>query len=403
MNTLPHDILDIVKEQLDYPLFNEPWMCDVIKANAFIINAHNEYGLSNGTAVENKFIVSAAAPEHLPELLWRDYEYLKRGLKSTIDVEKTLFLFENFGPTPEAQNIKVKYQNGIFNSIIFRTPLVYFLNSVFSKIFIVTSFYQHAGCLPEHDGILGSDDYSDESLIAGIYNDIEVFFDKSLITQEISPPHFADPYDYCERVEGVRRFILAHEIGHTIHTREISEVIFNTLSSTFALNSSTLRLWAEEIWCDVFALATILEIYENTALEGPALYELENILIGVLTYFTILDVVDIAIEREINLETTHPPSWLRREHFRNCVKASSIYHSNLKLQQTLQRNWRRLNSFQNVLTGGFSPVGIYLEFRNKLTAFGLRAHNNAFRILTNEISSVYNGDLQQLNHDQGYF
>jgi hypothetical protein len=456
MNTMVAD--DLVRHLITDlnvgALVETEWLCDVTDANASVIRMHNSYGESHGKIVEEKFRSVSGQPRRLQDLLRGDYRYLSRGRTSLDDQAARFAFLEIAGPHPNAFIFRAEQFDLPVHVICFRSPLLFFLHSAFSKIFILTNLNRHADCLPEHDSVMDGEEYSDTSLLAGLFNDIELLFDLRYLSLSISPPHLADPFEYCERVEGARRFILGHEIGHAVYASHFAQECAHISESMLPNNDlnlceflagrilwdkDTLNLlrtnsdessdwkeglvkltlllksdeslssgWAEEFWCDWFSLNSILQVYGDAELEGPALFELENALIGIITFFTVMDIVDVVLMNHKVIGPTHPPALLRREAMRKTVKQHPIYQRNPTLHSTLGRNWQVLNAFREFAGGANAPpvhsdLWDTFAFRDKLTNFGLDAYRSLFDATVWESLIKYGFDIRKQNADQGSF
>lgn len=245
--------------------------------------------------------------------------------------------------------------------------------------------------------------------MAGVFNDIEVLFDKRRLFLPFAPPHIAWPYDFCEQVEGARRFILAHELAHCIFSDPLRPTRVD------ALIPEDLAKWGgpahrEEYWCDAFAIDALLRIYEGQPMVDTAFSEVENGIVGILLYFTILDIVNAALGEHLNLSADHPLPLFRREAIRHIVKSHPLYRDSAQLQRELCAKWRRLNAFR-LFTGGVNaPIFFqanslwsYPDFLERLTDFGHTAYRRNFDAVRTEVDIFYDGDLEALNADHGEF
>jgi hypothetical protein len=224
--------------------------------------------------------------------------------------------------------------------------------------------------------------------LAGIYNDVELFYERSLLDKPVEPPHIGCPYGYCEEVDGARRFLLAHELGHArvldiggAHC--LSALPERTTHYGFALLDSL--EWREELFCDQFAVCSILDVYRQADLEGELLNELEGALVGVLTLFTLFDLVGGATGSAFATES-HPPALLRRDWIRLVIKSHPVYERCDALRKVLFHNWGLLNSFRRLASGLYSPNSFAsgefkaaLDFDKYLSPFGRRARGWLFK------------------------
>jgi hypothetical protein len=207
-----------------------------MRINKELIELHNQYSIRNALAVEDKFLRIDAHPKTLEELLWADFEYLAVGQPSFREHADQFVFTEVAGPNPNALVLSLETTPSV-HVVCFRSPLLHLINSTFSKMWTLGHPFRHGDCLPEHEHILNSDAYSDTKLLAGFFNDLEVLFDERRLQIPIDPPHLASPYDYCERVEGARRFILGHELGHLGYNNDRSwESQYDGLVQTVGIN-----------------------------------------------------------------------------------------------------------------------------------------------------------------------
>jgi hypothetical protein len=431
----PELVRSLITDLADGPLVETEWLCDVMDANAYVIGMHIRSAKAQGGSVESKFEEVSGRPRRLRDLLLEDYRYLSRGQALLAGLESRFEFLEIAGPNPNAYIISAEESGIDCNIVCFRSPMLYFLHSGYSKVFILTHNARHADCLLEHEALMNEPTYSDTSLLAGLFNDIETLFDQRYLSLPISPIHLADPFDYCERVEGTRRFILCHEIGHALYASRMfndwaridesllpdkNVDICHFLAERMLWDEETLRMnaadaldwaddvvrralqlkldaslssgWAEELWCDSFSLQTILRVYGEEELDGPPLYELESALIGILEYFTLMDIVEVVLRANKVISATHPPPLLRREALRNAIKQHPLYGMNEKLRHTLSRNWKSLNGFRMFAGGANAPfvhsdLWSTLDFQDQLTDFGRSAYRALFDATVHEAYS----------------
>jgi len=300
------------------------------------------------------------------------------------------------GPSPNAIVISVKGEGGPLHAIGFRACLLRFLHAVYSKIWELTGDTRYEGCLEEHEHILAREEYSDTHLLAGFYNDIELLFDQQRLFVPIDPPHWTEPYDYCGRVEGARRFILAHEIGHAIWLDQDRSLLAGTLSE-YRLSQAQAHQWAEELWCDTFALQSLLAVYGPEPLEGTRLYDAEDLVVGVLQYMILMDIVELVLSEHGLIALDYPPSAVRELYLRTAIKEHPLYGNSADFRESVQRVWRRLRVFSRFIGGYGTPdqngrMWSKQELLNRLSSFGLAAYNTiadqSLRLLAERESAV---------------
>lgn len=438
----------LINHLTDGQLVNVEWLCDVITAHAELIAVYNQSNKENGKPVEDKFLNLVAGKKRLFELLYTDLAYLCKGRPELKQLEGQLVLCEISGPNPNACLLALKINGKTHSIICFRGSLIHFLHSAYSKIFILTHNYQHADCLPMYDSLITTEQYSDTNLLASFFNDIECLFNLNYLSLPINPPHIVNPFEYCERVEGTRRFILGHEVGHVVYDSnqdwacvdnsllpdvnlEVCILLAGRMSQNNIIdphgfnayewiddvmhhaaivhkNNRIRKYWVEELWCDSFSLLTILQIYKEQVLEGPPLFEIENTLIGILTYFTVMDIIEIVLHKNKVINPTHhPPSFLRVQAIRKLIKNHSVYKESSALQATLNRNWKRLNSFKMFVGGNAPSVFLSLwsrnEFLKKLTKFGTKAYHAIFDAQAYESLCKFGYNIHKINADYHCF
>jgi hypothetical protein len=372
---------DILAANALGPLFDEAWTCNPVSAVADILASHNEARAAQGQAVADKFKNPQPIPCRLRELLWRDYEFLAMGEPSLRSPKGCYILEEVSGPKPHSEYIKLEVEGVLHHVILFHSPLLYFVHSAFSKI--ITMLEIEPDVLPEHRRMLSETAYSDVSLLAALLNDIEIFFNSAAIRTELAPPHLVSPYDFCEFIDGARRFLLAHEIGHAhFHETEDSDYTKMLFMENMSLDQDTAAAWTEELWCDQFAILTILDIYEDChsrgELTGELQFEFENALNGIILLFAVLELAEIAVEGDRQSTPTHPPYDFRLAVLRGLIKEHSLYPKLPGLPASLQGAWMRLKAFRSLQPfTTLGPMATYLACdidRNPLTEFGRRAY-----------------------------
>jgi hypothetical protein len=195
-----------------------------------------------------------------------------------------------------------------------------------------------------------------------------------------TPEHLGSPYNYCEQVDGARRFLLGHEIGHSVFRMTdqaaVSAYVQEFVAQLKLPHQALDSLWIEELLCDWFSLNAIFATYAEAALEGPMLYELENALIGILTFFAVFDMVNGAFVADSPIHS-HPPPLVRMEFIRELIKRHPMYLRSQQLNQTLPYNWGLLMTFLHFTAGWRSPDGqaCLADFQQRSNDFANRAYN----------------------------
>jgi hypothetical protein len=389
VDDLDQSLRQAVLAAISDPFVTTPWHCDVLSAHAELIGLHTDYARELGHGVEPKFAAVKSKPQRLEQLLWDDYTFLCKGIKWLDGYSECYTLGEIAGASPYAQFIDLSEENTLHFVILFRGVLLRFVHSSFSKLNTLLYSDKHADCIPQHDSLLEGDDYSDSSLVAGIFGDIEMYFDKGLSTTQITPRHLASPYNYCERVEGARRFLLGREIVRPWYSKMVNDEFIkssNNLFDSLGLADQTSPRWMEELWCDSLGLMAIINAYSEAELSGPLLYELENAIIGVIQLLTLLDLVDCALLQPDASRPSRPPALIRRDVVRQLIKSHPNYQSSPQLQEVLPQMWGLLNAFRRCASGAGTLGGNVLSdqrnLHNRLNEFGKQSHLNMMHHLS---------------------
>ena len=387
------------------PLIESAWPCDPIGTCASLIEAHNAYGRKRGWVIEEKFLKSRPPVQHLDELLWDDFEYLKKGAPVLDQIERTLFFAEAAVPTLNAFHAEFGDDRGSFHLISFHSPLIHFINAAHSKLFVLMHDNRYAEALPEDQALFDTSEYSDTNLLACLFNDIEVLYDQERLHLPFTPAHVASPYDYCEWVEGTRRFILAHELGHVLFDSSAKPVDINEKIPAGLLGADIPK-WHEEYWCDTFAILTILGAYDGKDLNviGADLYECQNALIGVLLQFIIAQIIEAVLGANLSPTKTHPPAKARLDSVRRIIKSHPAYLHNKYLPDILNTNWMRITAFYHFMGGANAPLAFgslwsSADFVLQLSPFGSEAYRALLDSLTLELGLYFDGDraLQRMD------
>jgi hypothetical protein len=367
IQNIPVELMEVVQDLADGEIIDELWECDIISSLADLISNHNEFRKEppNPIDTEPKFENISYKKEKLSNLLYDDFKYLSKSSMIPENLKDNIFFLQVHAPNPNAQVLELNYCDESKYVILFRTPLIYFLHSFYSKFNILTSPYTHAECLPMHDSVMNSESYSDFSLWLKIFQDFEVFFYKSKIVSPISPPHLASPYNYCEAIEGARRFLLAHEIGHLIYSRDSNNELV-THFIEIGLDKQIAEKYAEELWCDSFALKTILSIYEESS--GSLLWELENTLHGILLFFSAFDLVEVSLSGCGYFSFDRLPPGIRKEYMQRLIYSEDVKLSPNQLR-VFSSQWNEVILFNRFLRGELFPLHLGLKCHQELRKF----------------------------------
>lgn len=356
------NLLGQVAELVSGRIETEPWDCDIRAILSPLIEQHQAAVVAQGGAREPGFDPYPIAAKPLSTLILKDIDHLTT-LHGILENGPALSVIEAFSQSVNAQIISADVGGHARNLIVFHTPLVYLLNSFFSKLDILNADDVYAGCIDEHRALMEGEAYDDLQLIAGIYRDIEVLVDRSFIRKPLDPPYLGSPFDLCERVEGARRFIVAHEISHTFIDHPFAQNAMATYRANLtqsmgtALSPQQIEHWAEELWCDESAIAALNFLYKDQLGDPATVHRVTNGLQGVITFFFLLYLLEIGFKRDLKvLVGAHfPMAEMRYKVVRETLKGSHLFQ-NHHVSSHVSRFHQRLDTVQMAIGGaGVSP------------------------------------------------
>ena len=368
------DFLTFLAEATGSVVCRESAACDIRFVLKDLISLHNSTFPDREGIDTPKFNSPPDTVSHLYDLLAPDFETINSRIPAVGREQGYVDIAEIAEPIPNAQAEHSE------RAILVHTPLVAYLNSFFAKAHILLSDETGAGCVPAHDAAMTSKDYSDVSLVEGMFADLHKYFVEGLLEEPMSPAYLGDPYDLCERVEGARHFMLLHELGHiafrnsmfagtALHISEparLAEITnvanaaldawlqvltefkndsestswspmsLNSFAGIETLTSSELQhvhsIWREEFIADSFAtIALISELDFNTT-SGPGCYETMNFFAGVFLLFQMFRVKEVALASQLQDWTSHPPAVLRLRNVMCLINATGIFEGNPSLR-----------------------------------------------------------------------
>lgn len=406
------DLRALITDSTNGELIESPWLCDVLALHADLIERHNRRGEAKGIPREAKFAVRRE-PLPLRDLLAQDFFYLSLGSAALQELRDRYIFAEVALRQPDALCLELPLRDGPAFVVAFHSPLLYLINSSLSKIGLLIWDEWYGDCLPEDVKTVLSHAYSTHGLLAAFFNDIEVLFDAKRLYLPFQPNHIGSPFNYCEQVEGARRFVLAHELGHSLYHHELRphaieasvesdaensqcrsaesvgdrllEPWEETMAEIRAIDARRRKRTHEERWCDAFAMRTILSIYEGRQLTDPERFELENTLVGIMMLFFLYEVVEVVLSKLYDRSRSHTSSRARCERIRAIIKASSTFETTENLKRVLEINWSMLNALRRFAGGmtqsvadGFTRYGDDQRLLALLSPFGKAAHKALF-------------------------
>lgn len=370
--------------------FNKiPWDCCIKSIMAPRIREYNEY-LSHKYeeySIEDSYRDVKNRKRLLKELLSDDADFLSTYHPYVKQVRERLYFEEAITPIPSASILLTEGED--FFVILFNKPLLHFIHSFFAKANMLLQHTRTTGVMPKFHHIMLDEIYSDDNLYLAIFREIENFYhDKSYLAEK-QYEYYIEPYDYCEQIIGARRFIIGHEIGHA-HWVSLNH---ETVDRFTSITSPSLSLeQITELYCDSFALDAVLSTFlaENNHTESK-FYELENIISGILLFFTMLDIVECFFGWR-GQSKTHPDSKFRKAHIEKYLIKHRIMQAYPKLYTSFVRFvdcYRGLERFF-IYQGQKGPVMKFLlEAPEEVSA----RWSNYVNSKLSDINSDYQDDL----------
>ena len=208
----------------------------------------------------------------LSELIEGDIRELtaSRFGKLAVQKLKSLSIVERFSPDPNAQIVRITDKSEENVALIFHSPIIWFLNNVsitFCSAFTFQPYlHQCENVGPRTTRMHGENAVT----ISSFLELLEALRTKaSLNLRERDEVTFlGSRFDLCERVEGARRLIVAHELGHIclLAHKEMSDLfvderrfIEQVLRPHLAdLPGEVRENWIDECCCDVFGVMLTL-------------------------------------------------------------------------------------------------------------------------------------------------
>ncbi len=357
--TLPSStLIPHLGDVIDGELYFEPWDCDIRSINADLIQDHNRALIADGGVAEPGFENYNPNPKPLADLIADDIRHILNPLPGLFSESREVLILEAWSQDVNAQ-VLLRPSGG--DVIAFHTPTVAYLNSFCTRMQILLSFDTYAGCLPEHRTAMEAPDYEDLPLIISIFNDAEIFVNATYQRQPPSPRYLGDPYDFCQIVEGARRFMVAHELAHLLadewraHDDGFAKLRNAFQNEAFGFTDIQRENWVTEHWCDEFAIRTFNQLYLHSAEDPVQMHEATNAICGVLTFFWMLDFLETGLNTHNNFDRHFPPAHSRFHYVREIIKQLRFY-MNDHTKRIVGSLYERLCGARRVFGGqGFDP------------------------------------------------
>ena len=183
------------------------------------------------------------------------------------------------------------------------------------------------------------------------------------------------------RIEGARRFTLAHELGHilsdidnTVYKTSIESGLFSELGTDIPKHRLV------ELQSDYMALGAILSsCNQSVKLEGSELFKIKHYLVGIILYFIMLDIIDSALSDHWDMKSTHPSPGERLDFMLINLMQSSVCYSNEEIRDALTESLEQFRFLTSFFEGKDpekdKPLVNWNNFYKQLTPFGKKAYH----------------------------
>lgn len=204
-----------LKNVIGFFPYDEPWACD-----PRAIFHDDIVGDMERLTPDYWFPASdfAAAPTTLTKLIIPEIRRLASdpALASISSYFDRLVVLENHVPDPDAQILRSPYDNRRL-LLIFHSPVIHFMNSFFADYGCCLSFYNFHKSFEYRVASENLFSFCEGSYINDILESGEVVASREHITRGNRIQRCYSPIDLCQRVEGGRLFLIAHELAHILH------------------------------------------------------------------------------------------------------------------------------------------------------------------------------------------
>lgn len=380
----PANLVAEVSDVITGTIESVPWDCDIRAILSPLIDSHQAAYKARGEEPEAGFCHHPPLPKLLATLIGEDAAFLTsmHGLLSNIE---PVGIIEANSQEPNAQLIRIKQGDAERSIIAFHTPIIWYMNAFFTKLDLLNGLDIYSGCLAEHRKDMESERYSDISLIVQIYDEMEVLVNREFFKRPISPPFLGSPFDVCERVEGARRFVVAHELSHAVADQPFAQKITAAYRKMLmeslgdALSAERIAHWAEELWCDESGVAALNFLYFDQLDDPAQLHQATNALQGVITFFFMMHLLEAAFERKL-MSHNFPPVAVRYESIRHVIKGSHLFRNDHIRNMVIRYHARMASALAALGATGFHPrVGnIHLYMHQATNDFGKRFYRAVF-------------------------
>lgn len=179
--------------------------------------------------------------------------------------------------------------------------------------------------------IVMGQEYDDEQLYTNYILTVDAFYrNDEILLSEFK--YIFSPFDLCEIIIGIRRYVIFHEIGHAIHSgKELHEI--------YDVECAGL----EEFVCDHFAVNAIMNCYSSND-KGAKLFEFRNVIKGIQIYLILLAKIE-SYHSIHHSSREHPYAYLRLLDIFIEIINHKRFDKDIQLQYELVKEHFRLKKF----------------------------------------------------------
>ena len=160
-------VKEIVSKVISGKIIDYKWECNLLKEDR--IEKHEIPGLESVNIEDQK--------SYLIEVLDIDLNFFSNSMPILSSIKRFIFFFDVYNSYPNGSVISFKHRDANGYAILFKTATLYYAHSFFSKVERLTS----------NSNPKTSSQHNNSTLLAGILNDLEVFFNESIVKRDIYP------------------------------------------------------------------------------------------------------------------------------------------------------------------------------------------------------------------------
>lgn len=273
-----------LSKMFDFSDNPKKWICDIYSIMSKQILEYNDYISYNPG---EKFLNVSLRSQTLKDLLHEDLDFLFINNPDTIGHLRGKISIEEVNENiPNSSIVYSSKQDEYL--ILFNAPLLNLIHIFYSYFELLTQSSKTETCKEEYDDILQSEKFADTTLVGEIMKAIKKIYQDKQFYSSSTFEFYNEPYNICERVQSVRRFIIAHEISHIVlnHNANEYENASGNLKSTYYFKRE------EEYQADALGAELVLNSFLKSNITPIEFYELVNVASGIRIYFIMLEFIE---------------------------------------------------------------------------------------------------------------